>query len=179
MQDRRQDIIDSAIAILREMGYSGLTQPRVAKALDMRQSHITYYFPTRLDLLKAVARVAIDRQLSGFDMLIASAPQGQIGARIAALISRKENTRVLLALVQGADQEPELRILFRELAAGMVDRGRALFPGATDDTGAYFMHALSVGLAIVDLATDPEAGEARATTLLDQAMAHFQTGDEK
>ena len=179
MQDRRQDIIESAIAILRELGYAGITQPRVAKALDMRQSHINYYFPTRLDLLKAVARAAIDRQLAGFDMQMSSAPRDQIGARIAALISRKENTRVLLALVQGADQEPELRVLFRELAAGMIERGRVLFPEATDDTAAYFLHALSVGLAIVDLATDRDGGEARAATLLNHAMAYSERGNAK
>ena len=64
MQDRRQDIIEAGLATLREHGYAGFTQPRVAARAGLRQSHLTYYYPTRIDLLTAVGRAAIDRQLA-------------------------------------------------------------------------------------------------------------------
>ena len=43
LQDRRQSILDAALAVLREYGYAGFTQPRVAARTGMRQSHLTYY----------------------------------------------------------------------------------------------------------------------------------------
>ena len=70
MKDRRQDIINASLAVLRESGYSGFTQPRVAAEVGLRQSHLTYYFPTRVDLLAGVARVAIDRQLAAVDAIL-------------------------------------------------------------------------------------------------------------
>ncbi|MHC5540598.1 TetR family transcriptional regulator, partial [Singulisphaera rosea] len=54
MTDRRQEIIEAGLATLRERGYSGFTQPRVATRAGLRQSHLTYYYPTRADLLAAV-----------------------------------------------------------------------------------------------------------------------------
>jgi AcrR family transcriptional regulator len=64
MQDRRQAILTAGIEILREEGYSAFTQPRVAKRAGPRQSLLTYYFPTRVALVAAVAGIAIDGQLA-------------------------------------------------------------------------------------------------------------------
>src|ERR1700679_4168458 len=98
MKDRRQDIINASLAVLRESGYSGFTQPRVAAEAGLRQSHLTYYFPTRVDLLAAVARVAIDRQLAAVDSILgASAVRGTAKA-IVNVVVRHENTRVIMAL---------------------------------------------------------------------------------
>ena len=109
MRDRRQDIIKASLAVLRASGYAGFTQPRVAAEVGLRQSHLTYYFPTRVDLLAAVARVAIDRQLLAVDSILAAASVREAAKAIANVAVRHENTRVLMALVQAADQEPALR----------------------------------------------------------------------
>ena len=50
----RQRILDAAIRIARKSGIKALTQPRVAAAAGVRQSHLTYYFPRKADLLAAV-----------------------------------------------------------------------------------------------------------------------------
>lgn len=70
MKDRRQDIINASLAVLRQSGYSGFTQPRVAAGVGLRQSHLTYYFPARIDLLAGVARAAVDRQLAAVDTIL-------------------------------------------------------------------------------------------------------------
>ena len=62
MDDRRTQIIDAGLALLGEEGLSGLTQPKIAARTGLRQSHLTYYYPTRADLLAAVARAAVERQ---------------------------------------------------------------------------------------------------------------------
>ena len=60
MQDHRKDILDAGMAILQEQGLAGLTQPKIAARTGLRQSHLTYYYPTRADLVTAVARVGIE-----------------------------------------------------------------------------------------------------------------------
>src|SRR5579871_4290355 len=104
MEDRRQQILDAGLAILREEGLPGFTQPRIAARSGLRQSHLTYYFPTRTTLLAAVARQAIDIQLIAAENMIGkiSSPRSA-AATIASVVIRHENTRVLVALNQAAD----------------------------------------------------------------------------
>jgi hypothetical protein len=84
----------------------------------------------------------------------------------------------MMALAQAADQEPQLRALFRELADGIILRaGRfleALNPAATD-ADARLLQALSVGLAVVNLATGSADGRRRATAVLDTALTMIAT----
>src|ERR1700710_3146520 len=108
MTDRRSKIVEAAISVLRELGYSGLTQPRVAERAGMRQSHLTYYFPTRLDLLTAAARAAVDGQLAALDKLLDGRSPRAAADSLAHLLMRSENTRLLMALAEAADKEPEL-----------------------------------------------------------------------
>ena len=173
-------IVDAGLGVLREHGYVGFTQPRVAARAGLRQSHITYYYPTRLDLLAAVGRAAVDRQLAAVDTLFATplAP-ADLGRTIADLVTRHENTRVLLALVQAGDEEPRLRDLFRELADGIVGRVATYFGHLhgrpPDEDRARFLHRLSVGLAVVDLATGQPDGKQRAADILQTAL-HMMMG---
>lgn len=175
MQDRREQIIEAGLATLREHGYAGFTQPRIAARAGLRQSHLTYYHPTRLDLLVAVGRAAVDRQLAAVDATLGglSSPEAAAGA-IADLISRHGNTRVLMALAQAADEEPRLRELFRELADGIVARVARSLLGHHDPAAAEgparFLHALSVGLAVVELATGRPDGKQRAAGILEAAL---------
>ena len=53
--DVRQRILDAALGLMAEHGFMEVTQPKIARAAGVRQSHLTYYFPTRADLLKALA----------------------------------------------------------------------------------------------------------------------------
>src|SRR6202453_518937 len=148
LQDRREIILKAAIAILREHGFSGFTQPRVAKRADVRQSHLTYYFPTRLALLEGVARLAVDGQLAALQSIVGLTSVPAVIKNITAMIGKHENTRVLMALAQAADEEPSLRGLFRELADGIVSRLRQLLEDlylhATEEQ-VNLIHSLSVG----------------------------------
>src|SRR5277367_6037936 len=101
-KDRRHTIIQAGIAVLREHGFAGFTQPRVARAAGVRQSHLTYYYPTRVDLLQAVARAAIDRQLSAANSMAETTSPKAAAAGIANVVVRHGNTRVLMALAQAA-----------------------------------------------------------------------------
>jgi AcrR family transcriptional regulator len=174
LQDRREIILKAAIATLREHGFSGFTQPRVAKRADVRQSHLTYYFPTRLALLEGVARLAVDGQLAALQSIVDLPSVSAVIKNITAMIGRHENTRVLMALAQAADEEPSLRSLFRELADGIVSRLRQLLENlhldATEEQ-VNLIHSLSVGLAVVDLATQRPHSKRRVEAILETLFA--------
>ena len=174
MQDRRKKILEAGLGILREQGLAGLTQPRVAARTGLRQSHLTYYYPTRADLLMAVTRAAIEAQLAGARTLtngIASAEQA--AAKMATVAARHENTRVLAALNQAADQEPAVRALFNELLDGFVVELSALLEKlklSPTQARIDLLHGLFVGLSIIDLATGRKTGRARAKAALNLAF---------
>ena len=70
----RQSILDAGVALLKEKGIAALTQPQVARAAGIKQSHLTYYYPTRTDLLLAVAENAIAATLARFAERLAEHP---------------------------------------------------------------------------------------------------------
>ena len=174
MQDRRKKILEAGLGILREQGLAGLTQPRIAAKTGLRQSHLTYYYPTRADLLMAVTSAAIEAQLVGARTLtngIASAEQA--AAKMATVATRHENTRVLAALNQAADQEPAVRALFNELLDGFVVELSALLEKlevSPTQARIDLLHGLFVGLSIIDLATGRKNGRARAKASLNLAF---------
>jgi BetI-type transcriptional repressor, C-terminal len=90
-------------------------------------------------------------------------------ATIASVVTRHENTRVLVALNQAADQEPTLRELFNELTDGFIEQLRAMlekFGTKPEQATVDLVHALFVGLSVIDLATSRDRGEARAKAVL-------------
>jgi AcrR family transcriptional regulator len=181
MKDRKQDIINAALVVLREHGLSGFTQPRIAAGAAVRQSHLTYYFPTRVDLLAGVARAAIDQELAAVDGIVGVSSPQTAAKVIADIAVRHENTRVIMALAQAADQEPTLRELFRELADGIIVRAGKLLENLNitpTDEHCFLLHALSVGLAVIDLATARRGGQRRAERALGTALTLLTKGTE-
>ena len=173
MQDRKSAIVEAGLAVLREEGFGGFTQPRIAARAGLRQSHLTYYFPTRTDLLAAVARAAIDIQLARTDQMLAGAPS-DLTANMTRSLTHHENTRVLMGMAQASDHEPAIRELFRELTAGILERAGTLLEShdiPADPTSRDMIHALSVGLAVIDLATARPDGKARTGAVLDETFA--------
>ncbi|HEX6105861.1 MAG TPA: TetR/AcrR family transcriptional regulator [Gemmatimonadales bacterium] len=110
----RDRLLDAAIAILRESGLQRLTQVEVAERTGVRQSHLTYYFPSRDDLLDAVTSRAVEgiaarvRQAMGVS--------GGSGSslpldRLAAAVADLEHMRMFVGLLVEADGEPALRAM--------------------------------------------------------------------
>ena len=169
-QERRRAILEAGLAVLREEGLAGFTQPAVAARAGLRQGNLTYYFATRADLLAAVARTAIDLQLAAATTLLKSAKSlKEAAAAIGAVVARHENTRVFVALNQAADQEPALQALFNELLEGFVQAiadflKRMNLP--SNQSHVDLLHAVFVGLSVIDLATSRKNGNARALAAL-------------
>ena len=162
--DIRERLLMAAVKLVREHGLPKLTQPRVAKAAGVSQSHLTYYFPTRADLVHAVLERAAERQRAGVEAAVAAADQGAeaLAQQLAQTLSRPENTRVLVSFVLAADADPAARDLFEKLAVGM----RATITQMLEKVGiaprpdaVTMVHALGTGLAILELALGGSAAQ--------------------
>jgi AcrR family transcriptional regulator len=157
--DVRTRILQAAVGLLAEHGVSQLTQPKVARAAGVRQSHLTYYFPTRADLLLAVAAHSMDALVGG----MASAARAgaltreTLAPALVAAASDKRRARVMLGLAVTSDEDGELKTRFRELIAAIRARIGALFaqlgiPVDADTLAAC--HSMIVGAAVLNLARD-------------------------
>jgi AcrR family transcriptional regulator len=172
----RERILDAALALLARGGAAELTQPRIARAAGIRQSHLTYYFPTRDALLQAVADRSIDALAA---TLMRAARRGRLGSdtlprALARAITDKGRTRTMLALVGTADRDPEVRKRLRRF----IGEARARLSGVVRAAGGpgqpediAFLHTLLVGCAVLHLARDDAASRREATAVLKRGAA--------
>ena len=108
----RERILDAALAILAESGLRNLTQVGVANRARVRQSHLTYYFPTRDDLLEAVTARAVDGIAMGFRRVATDATKGgqrQLLERLAQSVADAAHMRMFVAMIVEADADPAVR----------------------------------------------------------------------
>jgi len=170
MPSVRERILEAALGLLAESGAHELTQPRVAKAAGVRQSHLTYYFPTRGELLQEVARYSIEK-LAGE---LAHGRPGSLPEAIAAGAADKRRSRVMLGLVTAADRDPKIRQRMRKFVAELRARMTPVLGAAglaTDDESVAFFHAVIVGCAVLQIARDNAEARAEARAVLKKAAA--------
>jgi AcrR family transcriptional regulator len=139
----------------------------------MRQSHLTYYYPTRRDLLEAAADAAVNALLSDLASTLDGSSLRSVAKGIARVAVRAENTRLLMALAQAADAEPSVREAFRHLVRGVAGHAAAALGKRIPDPDPeklQILHATSVGLAVISLATGAADGERRAAKLLEVTL---------
>ncbi|MGE4373568.1 MAG: TetR/AcrR family transcriptional regulator [Xanthobacter sp.] len=114
----RQRILEAALDLAESDGYKSLTQPRIAKAAGVRQSHLTYYFPRKADLFIAMLEAAHERAARTCPLDL-----GTIDGKLAfmhRLMFDRKRMRFFLGIVLEVSEEPELRPILeahtRELA---------------------------------------------------------------
>jgi AcrR family transcriptional regulator len=172
--DVRTRILEAALRLLGEGGTQQLTQPRVSKEAGVRQSHLTYYFPTVTDLLQAVARhsfQSLSKELAGAD---ARERPASLADAIAGATRDKRRVRLMLGLVQSADRnaslKPGMRRFIRELRAGLEPLLRSAGLEARPEDIA-FLHSVVIGCAVLQLARDDNEARAEARAVLERAIA--------
>jgi AcrR family transcriptional regulator len=163
----RERILDAAIAILGESGLQHLTQPQVAERAGVRQSHLTYYFPTRQDLLEAVTARAVEGIAGGVRRAVgddAGPDLGPMLSRFAASVADLAHMRMFLALLVEADGDPALRALMlggtRRLEAALADVLGG--DGATERARLVLAAVWGLGLYHFFVRPSAKSGPARA-----------------
>ncbi len=153
----RERLLVAAVGLIREHGLAGLTQPRVAKAAGISQSHLTYYFPTRQALLAAVLERTAADQLAGVELAMraASTSPRKLADAMGTAFEKAENSRVLISFALAASQDADARAIFERLTRGI----RGEVAAAADRIGipadantVALVHALGVGLSVLNLA---------------------------
>jgi AcrR family transcriptional regulator len=174
--DVRTRILDTAFGLLADHGVAYLTQPRVSRAAGVRQSHLTYYFPTRGDLLVGVARHSMEA-LAG--PLLDRAQSGRVTpAQLPAILTQaltdRRRVRAVLGLIVTADEDPEVREALRELLKMVRAQLAEVFAALgmpSDPDSVALVHTFVVGAAVLHHARADEAGRREA-----EAAVRFITG---
>jgi AcrR family transcriptional regulator len=158
-QDMRLRILDSALGLLAGQGFMEVTQPKIAKAAGVRQSHLTYYFPTRSELLKALAVHSIESMLGS---LAAGASAGKLTPALFAQFSGealadKRRARVMLGLIVSSEEDRQIKQFMRDFVvrvrATLTEVAR-LLGREPDATRIAALHMLFVGATVLNVARD-------------------------
>lgn len=149
----KDDILYSGSMLLREQGVSALTQPKIAKAANIKQSHLTYYFPKRANLMLAIAEFTLYSLMDNIEKKLQESPHGKTLAEgVAGILIDGLPPRVLLGLIVAADDDPDIRKLLRKLIRKVRSSIQNLLERAglaSDDESAMFFHASIIGLAVM------------------------------
>jgi AcrR family transcriptional regulator len=165
----RERILNAALHILREEGIAELTQVQVSRRAGVRQSHLTYYFPRRADLLEAVGTRFVEGMEHGVRQMAAhGGDPAELLRVLAEHIAEPWHMRMFVGVVVEADREPALReVIIRhtrrleELLAGAAG-------GADGMDRARLLVASLWGLGFYRFAMGEPAGS--ASSLLDPWM---------
>ena len=170
--DVKTRILNAALGQLAVGGE--MTQPRVARAAGVRQSHLTYYFPTITDLMQAVARHSLDALARELNPAAGRKRPASLAEGIAAGTRDKRRVRVMLGLVTAADRDaslkPRMRAFVKELRgriAPMLEAGGMQISAEN----VAFMHTVVVGAAVLQLARDNAEARREALGVLEKAVA--------
>lgn len=107
----KDKILKAAMEVLREGGVKQLSQPKVAKAAGVRQSHLTYYFPKKIDLVAALMQGHIEYANEKLDALKKGGESEDLGGALDTLVNDRKRMRFFLGLIVEADEDPKIRKL--------------------------------------------------------------------
>jgi AcrR family transcriptional regulator len=174
----RDRIIAAAVEVLHEHGINALTQARVSDLAGVRQSHLTYYFPTRGDLLQH-AVVAGTASLLG---VLEGPPDeraqslDEFREELAAQVADRRVPRMMAGLVVASEEDPSLKRWLERFETDMCDRllralrARGLRPNRR---AVEMFQATVVGALHLDLAASSAASRRRTRAIFNSAFAQL------
>jgi DNA-binding transcriptional regulator YbjK len=153
--------------VLNNEGFGKLTQTRVAEQAGVRQSHITYYFPMRNDLLRETAAYGCNAMLSALAMGIESGELNLQNFRdvIATDIHDRRFARLMCALIVASDEDDSIKPWLASFEAAnqkriQQDLHKLGLPVTADEVALF--HAAFIGAAILDLGESTDDSLIRA-----------------
>ena len=163
----REKILFAAMAVLHNEGFGALTQTHVAKAAGVRQSHVTYYFPARNDLLRETAVYGCNTMLAALSAGIDTGELNLANFRqvMTADIHDRRFARLMCALLVASDEDERIKPWLASFEAANLTRLQQNFQKlglsvTLDEVGCF--HATLVGASLIDLGESTEASLLRA-----------------
>jgi AcrR family transcriptional regulator len=157
--DTRERILDAALVVLRDVGHGQFSVQKVARQAGVYQGNITYYWPRRRDLVRALAIRVVDdyrRSFLAHARVQASDPAERAADLVRAMVAdavTPERVRLLPELWSMANADPEIAQAvtrcYEQLSDILLE---ALGAGADRPCSAEVRQALFlVGLAVQGL----------------------------
>lgn len=159
----RERILEAAIAILHEAGGRRLTQTAVAERAGIRQSHLTYYFPTRFDLLEAVTAEAVNAMADAARDAIGSEADRTDAAwlrDLATSVAEPAHMRMFVGMIVEADGDSVIRAAMVSATRRMEAVIAGVIGGEDAEGRAGVVLAALWGLGLYAFLVRPEGDEA-------------------
>ena len=171
----RDRILHAAMEILNNDGFGALTQTRVAEKAGVRQSHVTYYFPVRNDLLRETASYGCNAML---EVMAGSIDAGTLTLKTArsifvADLSDRRFARLICALVVASDEDDQIKPWLASFEDANRERLLAMFLKLglkINMADIELFHATYVGSVILDLGNATTESLDRSTRILQRAF---------
>ena len=190
----REKIMAAAVRRLYERGYAGATTPEIAKAAGVARGSLLHQFPTKVDLILAVAEYAAAKQgefLRAHKMTTGSNRDQFVGSidRLWAALRQPEGI-ALIEIMLATRHEPDLaehyarfaRAYERSLARGLRKLAERTGLEATEavERQARFTLTALRGLAVETMfGGDPQAGEQSVALLKSYRAAFFDAAEAR
>jgi AcrR family transcriptional regulator len=176
----RDRIVAAAVELLHEHGIHALTQARVSELAGVRQSHLTYYFPMRSDLLKQAVVAGTASLLA----VIRGSPDpeqslAEFHEALAAQVTDRRVARMMAGLVVASEEDPALKPWLEQFEADMLEALLQAFRarGVRAKVQALeLFQATVVGALTLDLAASSAASARRTKAILETAFAELVAG---
>lgn len=158
--DVRERILTAAMNVLQEDGIQGMSQVQVARRANVRQSHLTYYFAKRHDLIEALALRFLEEVTHGLEEArTKDQSDGDASAllrRLAAAIVEPRHMRMFIASIVEADGDPKVRAIVVRLTLRLEAMIAAELGGSDADERARMLLASLWGLGLYDFVVRPK-----------------------
>jgi len=123
----RDRLIAATLELAKTMSLHEMSQARVAAAAGVRHSHLTYYFPARVDLIKAAVLAIRDEILLATDLIAAVTETGgnpvlAVRGFFASNVRDMPKARMMLSLMLAADEDPSLRAWLEQIDRESIDQ---------------------------------------------------------
>ena len=173
----REKILTAASELLLNEGFSTLTQQAVAARAGVRQSHVTYYFPMRNDLLRATAQYGVEALFDPTAIANATAAgQPSLEGFRALLMPDKSDRqwfRLMTGLLIASDEDESIRPWLREFDARILQKLAAGFAAvgvAITVDQQHFLHSTFIGALHLDMQEQSDASFARVERTVAMAL---------
>lgn len=169
----RERLLAAAMDLVRSKGLQGFSQARVAAAAGLRQSHLTYYYPSRKDLLKALVETIRTELKEEIGELLSggrSSPTSvrEICAFFAPRLGNPLLARLVVALTNAANEDPSLRRWMVELDDDLIGQLGEIFARAglqPSIEALTLLHTNFIGISLMAEHDDRGDGAERAAHL--------------
>lgn len=176
LANTRDRILHAAVALLYEDGFASLTQQRVCERAGVRQSHLTYYFPTRNDLLRETAVFGCGAMLESMAESVRAGPMSLQQIRDELLTvdeADRKFGRLMVALIAASDEDTRIKPWLASFETENRERIGALLRAAgaeiaTEDV--ELLHAAYVGAVMLDIGESSGESLVRARNIVQRVF---------